>query len=117
MKTIIASLFAASMAIMSVPAQADVFSSQGFSGEESTLNALPGVNLDLGVGGGVAAGNCVEVDTPSFAGRRNMMGSKSTECSFGNNFTITTTQSSGMRSHFNNVYGDNPPPWAERWRP
>ena len=120
MKTISLSLLAgglvAGMALAALPARADVFSSQGFSGEDTTLNALPGVNLDV-TPGGMAAGNCAEVDMPSFSARGGrLQGGKATECRFGN-FSITTTQSQGTRSFYSNVYGDNPPPWAERWRP
>lgn len=120
MKTIALPLLAgalmAGMVLASSSAHADVFSSQGFSGEDTTLNALPGVNLDV-TPGGAAAGNCAEVDMPSFSGRGGTLhGGKATECRFGN-FSITTTNSQGSRSFYSNVYGDNPPPWAERWRP
>lgn len=122
MKTITPALFAGALAAAAMaaalPARADVFSSQGFSGEDTTLNALPGVNLDVSPGA-IGAGNCAEVEAPSFMGRRNSLrGATATECRFGNNFTVTTTQSNGMRSFYSNVYSHtNPPPWAESWRP
>lgn len=122
MKTITPALFAGALAaaamLAALPALADVFSSQGFSGEDTTLNALPGVNLDVSPGS-IAAGNCTEVEAPSFMGRRNSLhGATATECRFGNNFTVTTTQSNGARSFYSNVYShNNPPPWAEGWRP
>lgn len=107
-------LFAAGAMLVASAAHADVFSSQGFSGETTTLNNLPGVNLDVAPGFGNTAGNCEEADVPSYTtrGGHTMRG---TTCSFGN-FSITTT-GSNARSHYDTTYGGNPPPWMQGWRP
>lgn len=106
---VLAGLFAAA------PASADVFSSQGFSGEETTLNNLPGVNLDAVPGYGGSTSNCKETDVTAF-GPGGSHTSKGTTCSFGN-FSITTSSGRGPRSSPDLTYGGNPPPWMQGWRP
>ncbi|MEO3998671.1 hypothetical protein [Mesorhizobium sp. CAU 1732] len=97
------------------PAQADVFSSQTFSGDAATSDALPGVNLNAAPGSPLN-GNCVETDMPSFHTRSNSLsgGSRATECSFGN-FSITTTNGASPNFGYDNTYGGNPPPWMQGW--
>lgn len=97
------------------PALADVFSSQGFSGDTTTLNQLPGVNLDVVPGFSNGTSNCVEENTMAFSGGSNMP-QRSTTCRMGN-FSITTTGSDASTSGYDTTYGGNPPPWVPRWRP
>lgn len=97
------------------PASADVFSSQGFSGETTTLNNLPGVNLDGVPGFSGSSGNCVEEQMPAFG--RNASGDvKATTCQFGR-FSITTSGGSAAPNRNDLTYGGNPPPWQQGWRP
>lgn len=97
-------------------AHADVFSSQGFSGGSSTLNSLPGVNLDAGTG---AAGgsSCVESTVNSFSWRDSPGVATRTDCTVGN-FTLSTVrEGSGPARPDDTLYGGNPPPWEQGWRP
>lgn len=97
------------------PAAADVFSSQGFSGETTTLNALPGVNLDGVPGFSGSSGNCVEEQVPAFG--RDVSGSRTaTTCQFGR-FSVTTSGGASPASRNDMIYGGNPPPWQQGWRP
>ena len=95
------------------PASADVFSSQGFSGEETTLNNLPGVNLDTVPGFGGSSSNCEETEVAAFGPGNHT--TRGTTCKFGK-FSITTTTGPG-RSGPDLTYGGNPPPWMQGWRP
>jgi len=98
-----------------MPASADVFSSQGFSGETTTLNALPGVNLDAVPGFSGSSGNCVESEVQAFKG--GATGSqKATTCQFGR-FSVTTTGGASPAPRNDLIYGGNPPPWQQGWRP
>jgi len=97
------------------PAHADVFSSQGFSGETTTMDKLPGVNLDVVPGYGNGLSNCAEDETPSFASR-GLAPQKSTTCRFGN-FSITSTNNNSASHLYDTTYGGNPPPWVPNWRP
>ena len=108
-------LFLAGMMLAAAPAFADVFSSQGFSGETTTLDNLPGVNLDVAPGYGNGLDNCVENDRPSFA-TRSLSPQKTTTCSFGN-FSITSGNSGSASHLYDTTYGGNPPPWVPNWRP
>ncbi len=103
------------MAIVA-PAHADVFSSQSFSGSGTTLNNLPGVNLDAGTG--VAAGsNCVETPVNSYSWRDSPGIGTRTDCTVGN-FTFSTVRDgNGPARPDDTTYGGNPPPWEQRWRP
>ena len=103
--------------LAALPARADVFSSQGFSGETTTLENLPGVNLDAVPGIVTGTGNCTETEMPAF-GHRDMMGTtRGTTCRLGN-FSITTTgNGQAQRPRHDLTYGGNPPPWMQGWRP
>jgi len=101
---------------MAVPAHADVFSSQGFSGETTTLDSLPGVNLDAVPGFGSGTENCVETASPAFSRRNGLAEGRATTCRFGN-FSITTTGSDRPSALYDTTYGGNPPPWQQGWRP
>lgn len=103
------------VALAATPASADVFSSQGFTGETSTLNALPGVNLDAAPGSSLG-GNCVEVEKPAYAYGRNGIGGTWTECKVGN-FTFSSGSGSTQMMGRDPAYNFQPPPWAEGWRP
>lgn len=106
----------ASLALLaSAPAFADVFSSQGFSGQTSTLNNLPGVNLDT-VPGFSKNQNCVETDVSSLSWRDGPLNGTRTDCKVGN-FTFSTVRGSDMPNPNDMRYGGNPPPWEQRWRP
>lgn len=99
------------------PARADVFSSQGFSGGTTTLDNLPGVNLDAVPGYVTGKSNCAETELPSFGARSPMGGERGTTCRFGN-FSITTTGSGPTaRPRHDLIYGGNPPPWVPNWQP
>lgn len=95
-------------------AYADVFSSQNFSGGETKLDQLPGVNLNAAPGIGTGFENCAEDEMPSYSSR-SLSPQKSTTCRIGN-FSITSTNS-GSSSHYDTTYGGNPPPWVPNWRP
>jgi len=110
----VAGLFLA-VAVGSAPAFADVFSSQDFSGETTTLDKLPGVNLDVVPGYGNGAGNCSQEDTTAFASGGGMMPQTATTCRFGN-FSITSSGSGGSSALYDTTYGGNPPPWVPNWR-
>lgn len=98
------------------PVFADVFSSQGFTGETTTLNALPGVNLDVAPGSPIG-GNCNEVQVPAYSfGDRSGFATKRTECKVGN-FTFSTSGSNSAIMGRDSTYNYQPPPWAEGWRP
>lgn len=98
-------------------AQADVFSSQSFDGGTTTLDNLPGVNLDAAPGFVTGAGNCKEGDVPAFAMGNGALPTRGTTCSYGN-FSITTSgSSSSIMQPGDMTYGGNPPPWAPNWRP
>ena len=101
-------------------AHADVFSSQGFSGETTTLQALPGVNLDAGTtfsAGSALGGDCIETTAPSFSGRdRRIFGQQVTECRVGN-FSFSAGREQNALSPYDNTYGGNPPPWERGWKP
>ena len=113
----LAGFLLAGVTLAAAPAFADVFSSQGFSGETTTLDNLPGVNLDMAPGYGGGLDNCVENDRPSFA-TRSLSPQRTTTCRFGN-FSITSSAGSadGARHRYDMTYGGNPPPWAPSWRP
>lgn len=111
----VAGLFLATAVFGVTPALADVFSSQGISGETATLEQLPGVNLDVVPGYGNSAGNCVEEDTMAFSGGRGNMPQRATTCRFGN-FSITSSGSGGSSALYDTTYGGNPPPWVPNWR-
>lgn len=115
MKPAFAPLLVCAGLVAAAPASADVFSSQGFSGEETTLNNLPGVNLDAVPGYGGSTSNCEETDVTSF-GPTGSRTSRGTTCRFGN-FSITTSSGRGPRSGPDLTYGGNPPPWLQGWRP
>ena len=111
----VAGLFLAATAFGVSPALADVFSSQGFTGDTTTIEQLPGVNLDVVPGFSNGTSNCVEENTMAFSGGSNMP-QKATTCRMGN-FSITTTGSGAPTSGYDTTYGGNPPPWVPRWRP
>ena len=111
----LAGLLLAGAAFGTTPALADVFSSQGFSGETTTLDNLPGVNLDAAPGFGGGFSNCAEDDRPSFA-TRSLSPQKTTTCRFGN-FSITSGSSDSASHLYDTTYGGNPPPWVPNWRP
>lgn len=111
----VAGLFLTVAAFGATPALADVFSSQGFSGETATLEQLPGVNLDVAPGYGNSAGNCVEETTMGFSRSNGGLPQKATTCRYGN-FSITSTGSGGSSTFYDTTYGGNPPPWVPRWR-
>lgn len=97
-------------------AHADVFSSQSFSGDTSSLNHLPGVNLNAAPGASVN-GNCVETNVTGFSNRNSPYGGGTmTECRLGN-FSISTMREGPRGPAYNTTYGGNPPPWAQGWRP
>lgn len=99
------------------PARADVFSSQSFDGGTMTLDNLPGVNLDNVPGFVTGTGNCAEADVPAFSMGNGAMATRGTTCRYGN-FSITTTgDSNALMPRQTLTYGDNPPPWAQGWRP
>lgn len=113
----VAGLFLTAAALGATPALADVFSSQGFSGETATLEQLPGVNLDVVPGYGNSTSNCTEESTTAFStgiGRGNMP-QRATTCRFGN-FSITSSGSGGSSALYDTTYGGNPPPWVPNWR-
>lgn len=109
-----ATAFAAT-AFAGSPAFADAFSSQSFSGGTTTLEQLPGVNLDVAPGYGNGLGNCAEDDMPSFSGR-SLTPQKTTTCRFGN-FSITSGNSKSQSQLYDTTYGGNPPPWVPNWKP
>ena len=111
----LAGLLLAGVALAVAPAHADVFSSQGFSGETTTMDKLPGVNLDVVPGYGNGLGNCAEDETPSFS-TRGLTPQRSTTCRFGN-FSITSTNNNSASQLYDTTYGGNPPPWVPNWRP
>lgn len=113
MKTTALAVLACTM--LALPAHADVFSSQSFDGGTQTLDALPGVNLDVvpGMNGGR---NCAEETVPAYSSGSIFGETKATTCRYGN-FSITTTGGSGARNHLDLTYGGNPPPWEQGWRP
>lgn len=107
--------------VLAGQAHADVFSSQGFSGETTTLQALPGVNLDAGTtfsAGSALGGDCIETTAPSFSGRdRRILGRQQvTECNFGN-FSLSAGRGQNQLPPYDNTYGGNPPPWERGWKP
>lgn len=110
-----AGLLVAGAIAVSAPARADVFSSQSFSGETTTLNNLPGVNLDAAPGAAVN-GTCVESEVAAFTVRGGRDGGTMTECRFGN-FSLSTTRNRSMARPHDTTYGGNPPPWLQGWRP
>lgn len=110
-----AGLLLAGIAFATSPAAADVFSSQGFSGDTTTLDQLPGVNLDVVPGFGNGFSNCTEDETPSFA-TRSLSPQKTTTCRLGG-FSITSTGSPSASQLYDTTYGGNPPPWVPSWRP
>lgn len=110
----VAGLLLASAAL-AAPAYADAFSSQGFSGETTTMDKLPGVNLDVVPGYSDGLGNCSEDAHPSFA-TRSLSPQKSTTCRFGN-FSITSTNNNSAQQLYDTTYGGNPPPWVPTWKP
>ena len=111
----VAGLFLTAAALGATPALADVFSSQGFSGETTTLNQLPGVNLDIVPGYGNSASNCVEQDTMAFSSGGQNLPQRATTCRFGN-FSITSSGTGGSSALYDTTYGGNPPPWVPNWR-
>lgn len=116
-RPVIAGLFLAGAAFGATPALADVFSSQGFSGETTTLDQLPGVNLDVVPGYSNGTSNCTEGNTMAFSGGGGTnLPQTATTCRMGN-FSITTTGSGAPSAIYDTTYGGNPPPWVPRWRP
>lgn len=113
-KSALALTLASACLLTAAPASADVFSSQGFSGEETTLNNLPGVDLNAVPGFGGGSSNCEETDVPTF-GRSGHQTLRGTTCNYGN-FSITTTTGQGRNSP-DLTYGGNAPPWLQGWRP
>ena len=112
---VLAGLLLAGTVTAAAPARADVFSSQSFTGETTTLNALPGVNLDAAPGAAVN-GRCVESEVAAFTTRGAPEGGTMTECRFGN-FSLSTTRSKSANRPYDTTYGGNPPPWMQGWRP
>lgn len=110
----IAALFVASV-LGAGPAFADVFSSQNFSGGETKLDQLPGVNLNAAPGIGAGFENCAEDTMPSYS-PGDPTPRKSTTCRIGN-FSITSSNSGGASQLYDTTYGGNPPPWVPTWRP
>lgn len=114
-----AAIFLGAALLVSAPAYADVFSSQNFSGDTAKLDNLPGVNLQgtpaMAMNGN---DNCSEsyVGNSQFNTRDPF--ARATTCKYGN-FSITTTNNNhvGGPGSPNDVYGGNPPPWAQGWRP
>jgi hypothetical protein len=102
-------------AAATLPARADVFSMQGFSGETTTMEALPGVNLEA-VPGQSLTGNCVERPAVAFSARDRFSGTRVTECRVGN-FTFSTSGENPYAKGYDTTYGGNPPPWEQGWRP
>jgi hypothetical protein len=102
-------------ALAALPAQADVFSMQGFSGETVTMEALPGVNLDAAPGQPLYD-NCVERPAASFSARDLRAGSTVTECRVGN-FSFSAVGEDPYAKGLDTTYGGNPPPWEQGWRP
>ena len=115
MKTIAIAVLGCAM-LAALPARAEVFSSQGFDGTTTTLDSLPGVNLDAVPGFATGSGNCTETDFPSFGTRGEFGSTRGTTCRVGN-FSITTTGDGANRRLHDNTYGGNPPPWVPSWRP
>lgn len=111
----LAGLFLSATAVSVTPAFADVFSSQGFSGETTTLEKLPGVNLDVVPGYGNGTGNCSEEEMTAFTAGRSVP-QRATTCRFGN-FAITSTAPASPSALYDTTYGGNPPPWVPNWRP
>lgn len=111
-----AGLVLAATAFVGTPALADAFSSQNFSGGTTTLEQLPGVNLDIAPGYGDGLGNCAEDEMPSFSAR-SLTPQKTTTCRFGN-FSITSSNTRpDSQQLYDTTYGGNPPPWVPSWRP
>lgn len=110
-----AGLLAAAAAFAGAPAFADAFSSQNFSGGTTTLEQLPGVNLDIAPGYGNGLSNCAEDEMPSFSAR-SLKPQKTTTCRFGN-FSITSGNSQTESQLYDTTYGGNPPPWVPNWKP
>ena len=105
----------ASAAALALPAQADVFSMQGFSGETTTMDSLPGVNLDA-VPGQSVLNNCTERDVSSTSYSDGFGRGTLTECRLGN-FSVSTVRENPYGHGYDTTYGGNPPPWAQGWRP
>lgn len=117
LRPVFAGLLLSALAIVAKPALADVFSSQGFSGETATVDQLPGVNFDVIPGNSSSASNCAEEDTMAFAtGRGGNLPQRATTCRFGN-FSITSTGSNSASGFYDTTYGGNRPPWVPNWRP
>lgn len=117
MKSSAFSLFAASAFVaFTTTAHADVFSSQGFSGETTTLQNLPGVNMGAGAGP-AGESNCVESEVSSYSWRDGPLNGTRTDCTIGN-FTFSTVRGRNAPNPvYDNTYGGNPPPWEQGWRP
>lgn len=114
-KLVVAGILATS-SLAAAPAAADVFSSQGFSGETTSLEALPGVNLGVVPGASTKGGNCREVEVPAYARGRGGMYDTWTECQVGN-FTFSTTGDPSRMIGRDPTYNFQPPPWEQGWRP
>ena len=112
---LLAASFLVTGALAASPVAADVFSSQGFTGETTTLNALPGVNLDAAPGSSLN-GNCAEVKMPAYARGRDGIGGTWTECKIGS-FTFSSSGSRSAITGRDPAYNYQPPPWAGGWRP
>lgn len=118
MKTTAAIVLSAAL-LIGVPAHADVFSSQNFSGDTAKADSLPGVNLQGSVGAALSGNdNCKETFANNSAFTTREPFARSTTCQYGN-FSITTTNNSAVSGPGspNDVYGGNPPPWEQGWRP
>lgn len=114
-KTSLSIALASAALLFPAVALADVFSSQGFSGETTTLNNLPGVNLDA-VPGFSKNNNCVESKMDSMSWRDGPPNGVRTDCTVGN-FTFSTVRGGDVPNPNDMRYGGNPPPWEQRWRP
>ena len=114
-KTSLSVAFASIALLVSSPAFSDVFSSQGFSGQSTTLNNLPGVNLDT-VPGFSKNENCVESQFNAPSWRDGPRSGTRTDCRVGS-FTFSTERSGEVPNPNDLRYGGNPPPWEQRWRP
>lgn len=112
-------LAASSLLLFGVPVHADVFSSQGFTGDTTTLQALPGVDPSTGTSFSANNGtnNCVDKPAAYSFGNGHTSATR-TECRVGN-FSFSTTRSTDQNPSydFDTTYGGNPPPWLQGWKP
>jgi hypothetical protein len=114
--TLLSIMASSALLALATSASADVFSSQGFSGSTSSMESLPGVNLDAGTVLSQSGENCVESTVPSYMLRGNSTGGTMTECRFGR-FSLNSVRSGDQRPLNDLTYGGNPPPWEQGWKP